>query len=520
MIAGRRPKNVGPSSRLEGSALRTEMVRLGVAPGPRAAELPRRSPGEGLVELLTLLGPLASDFGRYIARRSDLALFETDDLDRLAATPTGPPRPQESGIRSRLVAALGHRATALADVAEQPELWDWSGQWHRGRGLDGRPIRLFVAHANLDGHIDETATPLRELSEVLGWPAQVVTDFFTEVVTPRRDLEERRRLLARLQTAGGSRLVIPAVIGELCADGMLAVEDRPDAEGLLTGGPLRSRGPAAARLVASAYIELLGQGVCVDEPVLARLSDGRGLLLDAGLRELPGAPAVLEFLRATAGERLEDVAALWGQGAEGRRGTEASDLTPEALRSLLRQATPRRGGPRDAGETVAEYALAYWRAARGHGVVLGRPWRTALPALDGLRRRFAAWDPDGDPLADALLEQSWREGWGRVREVASSPEQLGMWLDRYASAMLEAPAVLERLLDSPPPPGERGIRSRPTSPSAPRSEWAWPDAVAWLFALAALALTVRTFNHVPVIEAAASVLAAAVSGCFLFRWWR
>ena len=270
---------------------------------------------------------------------------------------------------------------------------------------------------------------------------------------------------------------------------------------------MRSRGPAAARLVASCAIDVLAEhGLLAHRLKIARLPDGRAYLLDACFLSMPSpiGGRVLEFLRATASERPQDVAAVWGHEIE------ASGADSGVVRSQLRQATPRRGGAEGAGETSAEYAVAYWRAAARSGVEFGEMWHAAFVTVEWLRRRFLDWDPAGDALSHALVEQSWRQGWQRLRTMAT-PQRMGALADRYTQAFVQLPHLLDRLLDLP---AARPSRREPEPPARLRV------AAPYLIALVAISLVVKSFGDAPAVETTATVLFMLLALSLLRVVWR
>ena len=495
------------------------VTRHGLRRGPRS--LDSDSPGRW-AGLFAELGPLGVAFARHLALRTDVPWLEASERQALARLT----------LQDEPVPHVETPPAGLLELASEPELVDWHGAWFRGRARGDRPVRLLVQRTELEAQVDQTRGALERLVELSrsgeldGEIEDIhVQDFFDLHVRPRLVPDRFGRLgellgthesgpgtsgrldrtmAATLLAVSPGLLLVPKVVPELCSASVLALEDSERAHGLLAGGPLRSRGPAAARLLAGCFVDLLAEaGVLVTELHIARLDDGRAFLLDGSWIELSspgigtgvGAGRILEFLRATAGERPRDVLEVW------RLEIEAGGFEANQLRSQLRQATPRRDGdtPSGARESTAEYAMAYWRAASRAGLRLGAPWRAAAVSVESLRRRLGEWDPDGDALAVALVEQSWHESGRRLRALAT-PRHLGLLADRYVNAFSRLPSLIDRALDGSHAP--RSSNERPARPEPSR----WHVAAPVLLGLLSIAIVANHFGDQPVVQQGSTVL--------------
>ena len=484
------------------------LSRHGLAGGPRPVQA--AAPGGGAAawaSVLGELGPLTAAFARHLARRADL--LPAEDRSVLGAAAGAVAAVDVDSVLAGL--GLEGAGSPLAAVERRATAGDWSGAWYRARHSDGRPLRLFIARPGLARSVDEAFEVLEELLPRLDgrpWslPAALLADFRAFDVEPRLDLRRAAELFDHLaRRADAATWTVAPVVPELVRPGLVALEDAASARGLLTGGALRLRGPQAAQQLAGLFLNLLAEhGVVAGDLDVARWPDGR-LLLRGGIF-IPQAACfgerVVRFLHAVAGQQPAHVAAAW------REEIEASGVGADRVASRLRQATPRRGGAvaaTRAAESSADYAVAYWRAAAQAGVELAMPWRAALSTLEALSRRVGRLDPQGDPLAAALLERSWRRSWQELRGLAA-PGELSATVERYAAALFEVPPRLERWLD------RQEAASAPAAAPAPRRPSGRDRALAVLIALLVVGTTTRVFGDVPTVEAvgtAAFVLLAA-----------
>ncbi|MEM7587215.1 MAG: AarF/UbiB family protein, partial [Acidobacteriota bacterium] len=403
------------------------------------------------------LGPLFSDFGRFLALRADL--LRSQDCLELAEIPDVG-QPLSLAEVDRLVAGeLGQPTNEVFAVFEQtPFMVRWLEQSHRAILPGGERVVVKLAHPGRRQAVESELEALTVLRGLFLGTDFAVSDHFDDVradycqaVSARLDLRTEAAALKMLgRDARRSDLwAAPQLFGDLSTSNVLTRQWLPGStlDELADRSMMHAVDASdLARRLSLTWLQmaLLGQLFPIEAEVI-EMPNGRLAVTGGVFGALPEASRanLWTYVRATV-EHVPDRAAasLLREVVKVR-----DDAIEGELRTRIRQAVPfRDGGWSAAGESLAEYSLLHWRLLRGAGFRARLHLDQFYMGMFGVARSARRFAPQDDHLAAASRDLDWLAGWNQLRQMAS-PRAMGQNAESYLSSLVELPQKLDRLLD-------------------------------------------------------------------------
>ena len=424
-----------------------------LAPPPDGRLGTDERPIAGLRAALEELGPVFSDFGRYLSSRIDL--LPRRDCIELAATDgraTTRPLPDAAALAiAQLGDGPGRRFFAIDPAPLAVTHWE---QRHEAWLASGEAVVITLVRPDAGEMLASDLPLLRLLVPWLDAPEAAVAaaiDDFSDTLQRRIDERQQASAFTRLfdDAQAGGTLDAPRCYADYCAPGIVTLE-RIDGIGIASAVEGDGTSPGAETIdrervahdLASAWVRqaVAGRVVPFEFDLRdLRLREGR-LVLVGGLLEPVTAAEGAEFLRylvATAADE-PDRALAWITSATGNTGE------PAGLRRRLRQAVPFRDGEWSGEDRLAEQLLVHWRAVREAGAAMLphhlRMYR-GVRAVSAATMQLAG---EHDALLAGLQAERLRQGLNDAQALFES--RTPVVLDRLLPDIVDLPRRLDEIL--------------------------------------------------------------------------
>jgi len=427
------------------------------APPPEGRLDADEQPGGRLGAALADLGPVFSDFGRYLSSRVDL-LPRRDCLELVVETE-----------RTRAAHVSGAEALVSRQLGDTPErrfvafdpipraITPWTQQ-HDAWLATGEAVAVTIVRPDADRILNLDVPLLPLVAPWLDAPADAVAAAigdFSLTLRSRLDQTQQATAFARLfeDAQAGGPLDAPRCHPDYCAPSVLTLE-RIDgltiAEALATQG---ARSPevtidreAVARQLASAWLRqgTTGQVVPFDFDLRDVRLRGNRLVLVGGVLEpltRSGRTRFLSYLTAVA---ADDPDKAWTWIASAAAAT-SEGVDADALQRRLRQAVPFRDGEWSGDDRLAEQLLVQWRATREAGWTVHPHELHLYRGIHAVSATTSQVAPHQDMLLAALQDERLRAGFSEARNLFDSRSRPAA-LEQMVYDLVHLPRKLDEIL--------------------------------------------------------------------------
>lgn len=483
-----------PSSTLTDrrQAVEQQLRALGRPRGRRRAPPPDGRLGEGEQSIARLravcenLGPVFTEFGRYLSSRVDL-LPRRDCLE-LEATGARPEARHPADGAAILRADFGATPEMLfASFSRSPRVVTRWTQQHDACLSTDTPVIVTIIRPDAAALLDADLPLLPMLAPWLDAPPPAVAaavEDFSLTLRHRLDQTEQLTAFTRLtkQRWADGLLDAPRCYPEMCSGRVLTVArvDGPSLATAIVNGGVPPPGDAidpagAAKQLAAGWVRLAvsSRSVLFDFDLNdVVLCDGRLVLVGGAIEPMTETegPEFLTYLLAGAiddpDRALDWIATSASAGSLG--------LPEESLRRRLRQAVPFRDGEWSGDDRLAQRLFVHWRTTRAAGWQLPAHYLRLYRGVHALSAATTTLAPNADHVLTALQDEQWRLGSEEARNWLDA-DRLAVAMEGTARDLVQIPKKLDEILTAAaagrlritaevPDPGERRIaRNRTVS---------------------------------------------------------
>ena len=427
------------------------------APPPEGRLGPHERSIERLKAACEDLGPVFTEFGRYLSSRVDL-LARRDCLE-LTATGTRSETRQPADSVAIIRANFGDTAeTLFASFDPTPRnVTRWTQQHDAWLSSDA-PVIVTIVRPDAPALLDADLPLLSMLAPWLdGPPAAVAAAVADFSLTLRLRLDQTQQRLAFTRLAEHSRaggpLDAPRCYPDLCSANVLTME-RVDGLSLATAigdGRVTPLGEAidptgVAKQLAAAWVRLAvaGHSALFDfELGDVVLRDGRLVVIGGAIEPMTAAegPEFLRYLLAGAADD-PDGALTWiaSEALPGLLG-----VPEDSLRRRLRQAVPFRDGEWSGDDRLAERLFVHWRATRAAEWDMPTHYLRLYRGVHALSTATTALAPHFDHVLTALQDEQWRLSTVEAQNWLDA-DRLAIALEGMSRDLVQIPQKLDEIL--------------------------------------------------------------------------
>lgn len=403
------------------------------------------------------LGPVFTEFGRYLSSRVDL--LPRRDCMELEAT----------GARPETRDAADSAAILRADFGAAPEMvfasfsltprvvTRWMQQHDAALSTD-TPVIVTIVRPDAGALLDADLPLLPMLAPWLDAPAPAVAAAVEDFsLTLRRRLDQTQQLLAftRLtkQCGADGLLDAPRCYPEVCSANVLTAAriDGPSLAAAIVDGGVPPFGDAidpagVAKQLAAAWVRLAvsGRSVLFDFDLNDMvLCDGRLVLVGGAVEPMTDTegPEFLKYLLAGA---IDDPdSALDWIATEAIAGPLG--LPEDSLRRRLRQAVPFRDGEWSGDDRLAQRLFVHWRATRAADWEMPAHYLRLYRGVHALSAATTTLAPHADHVLNALHDEQWRLGSEEAQSWLDTG-RLAIAMEGMARDLVQIPKKLDEIL--------------------------------------------------------------------------